>query len=98
MAKAAAANPADAKVQFNMGVFHLNAGQRRRGDGRLHEGHELDPANAEAYYHLGTLAVGQNKIPDAVAHLEKYLSMNPTNAQNVATAQGLLEALKPKNK
>jgi hypothetical protein len=51
---------------------------------------------ADAYYHLGTLYVGQNKIPDAVQSLEKYLSMNPGNAQNVATAQGLLAALKPK--
>jgi hypothetical protein len=25
---------------------------------------------------------GQNKIPEAIANLEKYLSMNPTNAQN----------------
>ena len=40
--------------------------------------------------------VGQNKIPDAVQSLEKFLSMNPGNAQNVATAQGLLAALKPK--
>ena len=40
--------------------------------------------------------MGQNKIPEAIANLEKYLSMNPTNAQNTATAQGLLAALKPK--
>ena len=40
--------------------------------------------------------MGQNKIPEAIANLEKYLSMNPTNAQNAATAQGLLAALKPK--
>jgi len=55
-----------------------------------------DPANAEPYFYMGTILVGQNKVPDAVTSLEKYLSMNPTNAQNVATAQGLLQALKPK--
>ena len=38
--------------------------------------------------------VGQGKIPEAIAHLEKYLSMNPTDAQNAATAQGLLKAMK----
>ena len=38
--------------------------------------------------------VGQGKIPEAIANLEKYLSMNPTDAQNVATAQGLLKAMK----
>jgi len=55
---------------------------------------EADPTNPEVYYYLGTLAVGQNKTADAIAHLEKYLSMNPTNAQNMATAKGLLQALK----
>jgi hypothetical protein len=38
--------------------------------------------------------VGQGKIPEAVQNLEKYLSMNPTDAGHVATAQGLLKALK----
>jgi hypothetical protein len=33
-------------------------------------------------------------VPEAIAHLEKYLSMNPTDTGNVATAQGLLKALK----
>src|SRR6266511_1616869 len=51
-----------------------------------------DPAMVDAYYHLGTLYVGQNKIPEAIQNLEKYLSSNPTNSQNVATAQGLLAA------
>ena len=50
----------------------------------------IDPNHAEAHYHLGTIAVGQNKTPEAIAHLEKYLSLNPTNAQNVATAKALL--------
>ena len=38
--------------------------------------------------------VGQGKIPESIQYLEKYLSLNPTDAQNVATAQGLLKALK----
>jgi len=42
--------------------------------------------------------VGQNKVPEAIASLEKYLAMNPQNPQNVATAQGLLGYLKPKKK
>jgi tetratricopeptide (TPR) repeat protein len=49
---------------------------------------------AEAYYRLGAALISQGKIPDAIQNLEKYLSLNPTDAQNVATAQGLLKALK----
>jgi TolA-binding protein len=48
----------------------------------------------EAHYYLGTLLVGQGKVPEAIEHLESYVASEPPNAQNVATAQGLLEALK----
>lgn len=96
LAKAATDNPTDAKVQFSLGVFHLNAGRAEEAAAAFNKAKEIDPANAEVYYYLGTLAVGQNKIPEAIASLEKYLTMNPTHTQNVATAQGLLQALKPK--
>jgi Flp pilus assembly protein TadD len=96
MAKAATVGQDDPKMQFNLGIDHLNAGRSEEAFAAFTKAAALDPQNAEVHYHLGTLAVGQNKIPDAIAHLEKYLSMSPTNQQNVATAQGLLAALKPK--
>ena len=55
-----------------------------------------DPSNPEPIYYIGAISVGLNKVEEARTNLEKYLSMNPTNAQNVATAQGLLQALPPK--
>jgi tetratricopeptide (TPR) repeat protein len=94
--KAAGENPADAKSQFNAGVFALNAGKAEDAIAAFQKALAADPQLAEAHYHLGTLYVGQNKIPEAVQNLEKYLAMSPGNAQNVATAQGLLAALKPK--
>ncbi len=96
MARTAAENPEDAKAQFNMGVFHLNSGNSEQAIVAFEKVVAADPTMADAYYHLGTLMVGQNKINEAVSYLEKYLSMKPENAQNVATAQGLLAALKPK--
>jgi len=96
MSQAAGANPTDAKAQFNMGIFNLNAGKSEEAVGNFTRALEADPSLADAYYHLGTLYVGQNKIPEAVLNLEKFLSLNPSNAQNVATAQGLLAALTPK--
>jgi len=95
MTKAVAANPGDAKVQFNMGIFYLNSGKNEEAQAAFQKAAELDPSNAEVHYHLGTLAVGQNKIQEAIAHLEKYLASNPASAQNKATAEGLLKALKP---
>lgn len=96
MTRAAAQNQGDARVQFNLGVFHLNSSQSEQAEAAFRKAVELDPGQAEPYFHLGTLAVGQNKVADAIAHLEKYLSMSPTNAGNVATAQALLSAIKPK--
>ena len=81
---------------FNHHPGYLRILSHRSAHAAFSKAAEADPANPEVYYYLGTLDVGQNKIPEAIAHLEKYLSMNPTSPQNVATAQGLLQALKPK--
>lgn len=94
MARSAGSNPADAKAQFNQGIFLLNAGKNEEAIAAFEAAAKADPSMAEAYFRLGALMVGQGKIPEAIGHLEKYLSLNPTDAQNVATAQGLLKALK----
>jgi tetratricopeptide (TPR) repeat protein len=92
--KAAGANPADAKAQFNRGIFLLNANKNEEAIAAFQAAIKADPAAPEAYFRLGALMIGQGKVPDAITNLEKYLSLNPTDAQNVATAQGLLKALK----
>jgi Tfp pilus assembly protein PilF len=94
MAKSAGSNPADAKAQFNQGIFLLNAQKNEEAVAAFEAAIKADPGMTEAYYRLGALMVGQGKIPEAIAHLEKYLSMNPTDAGNVAVAQGLLKAMK----
>jgi tetratricopeptide (TPR) repeat protein len=94
MEKSAGANPADAKAQFNRGIFLLNAYKNEEAIAAFEAAIKADPNMTEAYYRLGALMVGQGKIPEAILNLEKYLSMNPTDAQNVATAQGLLKYLK----
>ena len=45
---------------------------------------------------FGTIALNQGKTDECIAQLEKYVSMNPKNAANLQTAQGLLAALKKK--
>ncbi len=94
MTKSAGANPADAKAQFNQGIFLLNAQKNEEAIAAFEAAIKADPAMTEAYYRLGALMVGQAKVPEAISYLEKYLSMNPTDAGNVAVAQGLLKAMK----
>jgi tetratricopeptide (TPR) repeat protein len=91
----AAGEGGDANVLYSTGVLHINAGRQEEAAAAFKKAIAIDPNNAESYYHLGTIALNQNNIPEAIAMLEKYLSLNPTSTQNVATAQGLLKALKP---
>ena len=95
MARAQTTGGGDANVQYSTGVLHINAGRHEEAAVAFKKAIEIDPKHAESYYHLGTIALNQNNMADAIANLEKYLSLNPGNAQNVATAQGLIKALKP---
>ena len=91
-----AGNESDPKVQFNLGVTQLNAQRLTEAEAAFKKVETLDPTNAEVHYYLGTIALNQGKSDVAIQRLEKYLSMSPQNTQNVAKAQGLLQALKPK--
>jgi tetratricopeptide (TPR) repeat protein len=86
----------DPTVLFNLAVTHLNANKYDEAEAAFKKAEALDAANAEIQYHLATIAINRGRNEECVARLEKYLSMSPANAQNVATAQGLLQALKPK--
>jgi len=97
VSKAAEANPEDAVANYNRGVYLLNAGQGPEAIEAFEAALKAapdDPKLVEAHFHLGTLYVGQGKVKEAIEELETYLASNPTNEQNVATAKGLLAALK----
>ena len=86
----------DPKVLFNLGVMNLNAHKTEEAEAAFKKAEALAPDNAEIQFHLATIAINKGNSEECVARLEKYLSMSPANAQNVATAQGLLQALKKK--
>jgi len=94
MGRAADANPADAVAQFNRGAMLLNSGDPAGAVEAFEAALALDASLAEAHYYLGTILVGEGRVPEAIDHLETYLSTEPEKEQNVATAKGLLEALK----
>lgn len=92
--KAAATKPDDGKVQYQLGYALFNASQYEPAEAAFKKAATLDAANAEVYYYLGTIALTSGRNADCVQNLEKYLSMNPTNAQNKSVAPGLLTACK----
>jgi tetratricopeptide (TPR) repeat protein len=96
MKEASAKNEGDAGVQFNLGIFLLNAQQVDAAEEAFKKVQSLDATNSEVEYYLGTIAVQKGNTADCIAHLEKYLASSPKSAQNAATAQGLIAALKPK--
>jgi tetratricopeptide (TPR) repeat protein len=96
LAEAAASDEGNADVQYNLAINLMNENRIPEAIAALEKALAANPDLADARFHLGTLLVGQGKIPEAIENLEKYLATNPDNAQNVATAQGLIAALKPK--
>lgn len=96
MKEASTKNEGDAGVQFTLGLFLLNAQEADAAEAAFLKAQSLDATNSEVEYYLGTLAVQKGKTAECIAHLEKYLASSPKNAQNAATAQGLITALKPK--
>jgi len=53
----------------------------------------LKPDYADAYYQLGTLYIGQNKVKEAVENLEKFLALAPGH-EKAGMAKQLLVYLK----
>jgi len=96
LTKATTDKPENAGLWFELGILNLNSGKSEEAIAAFKKAEGLDPSNPEIQYQLGTLAIGQNNATEAVSRLEKYLSMSPKNAQNVKTAQDLIQALKPK--
>lgn len=86
----------DAKFQFVLGTACVNAGQNASATAAFRKVIALDPKNIEPYFYLGTIAVGENKVADALTDLQKYVAGSGQDPQNLATAKRLIDALKPK--
>jgi tetratricopeptide (TPR) repeat protein len=88
------ASGSDAKLMIQQGAVLFNIGKPAEAAEVFQKLVAADPTLADPYYFLGTIAVAQGKTAESITHLEKYLSLAPANAQYVATAKGLITALK----
>jgi tetratricopeptide (TPR) repeat protein len=86
----------DAKFQFVLATTCVNAGQTAAAAAAFRKVIALDPNNVEPHFYLGTIAVGENKVADALAELQKYVAATGQDPQNLATAKKLMDVLKPK--
>lgn len=92
--RAAEGAPNDGHLQYSLGVMYADAGKPEQAREALLKAESLDPQNAEIQFQLGTVAVAGNQKGEAISRLEKYLATAPRDARNVATAKGLIAALK----
>jgi Flp pilus assembly protein TadD len=92
--RAAEGAPNDGHLQYSLGVMYADAGKTEEAREALLKAESLDPENAEVQFQLGTLAVAASQKAEAIGRLERYLATAPRDARNVATAKGLIAALK----
>jgi cytochrome c-type biogenesis protein CcmH/NrfG len=96
LTKAVAAAPENGRLQHMYGVVLFNQSKYAEAEAALKKAQALDATNPEPLYYLATIAVSLGKTNECIALLEKYIAANPTNQENLTTAKGLLDALKPK--
>jgi tetratricopeptide (TPR) repeat protein len=87
--------PTNARIQLALGEVYYNSAKYPEATVAFKKTQELDATMAEPLYYLGMIAVSQNRTQDCITLLESYLALNPTNAQTVEAAKGVLGALKP---
>lgn len=86
----------DFNFQYALGITCSNSGKMADAEAAFRKAAALDPSKAEPLFQLATIAVGQNKVPEALRMLEQYVGMTGQVPSNLETAKGLLGALKKK--
>jgi tetratricopeptide (TPR) repeat protein len=82
----------NAEALYNNGVILFNGGKFAESKVQFESAIKADPTYAAAYYQLGMAALNVGQIPDAVAALEKYLSVAP-DGPKAAEVKASLPAL-----
>ncbi len=85
--------PDDVETLFDVGAVAMNAGDVPTAERAFQRVVELHDAHALGHYQLGMVYVNQGKSEEAVAHMEKYLELEP-DGPNAVTATGILDYLK----
>jgi tetratricopeptide (TPR) repeat protein len=86
----------DGRYQYALGATAFDLGKNAEAEPAFLKAAELDPANAESLFFLGSIALGSNDVPGAVKHLQKFVATAPPSSPNLETAKALLATLKKK--
>jgi Flp pilus assembly protein TadD len=86
--------PDNVEYLYNLAVLYKDSGQSADAEEAFLELEEIDPENPEIQFHLATTLLALGRMDEALARLERYLEMAPADAPNVASAKGMIDALK----
>ncbi len=90
--KALELRPETGSVLFNYGAYAFNAGDVDTAEVAFEQLVQSNPTHAMGHYRLALVHVGQGDTDKAIAHIEKYLELQP-DGPNAAAAKGLLKTL-----
>ncbi len=83
-----------AQSQYFIAANHLNSGRNSEAMEFLRKTLAADPEHGDAHFYLGVLLLQQNRMEEALDHLEKHLKFAPQSS-TAADAKALLDALRP---
>jgi tetratricopeptide (TPR) repeat protein len=78
----------------NASITLINEGKPDEAIDMLNKIAAQFPSQAETYYYRGRAYIAAKKMPEAKADLEKYVSMAPPDARELADAKKILEQMK----
>ena len=82
-----------AQSQYFIAVDHLNSGRNSQAMEALRKTLAADPEHGDAHYYMGVLLLQENRMEEALGHLEQHLEFAPQSS-TAADAKALLEALR----
>jgi cytochrome c-type biogenesis protein CcmH/NrfG len=84
---------ASASDLYNQAATFWNAGKYTETAAALEQALQADPNHADSHYLSGMVDVNQGKLPEALAHFEKYVELAPSGT-NAAQAKSMVDAIK----
>lgn len=87
-------DPESVEYLYNLAVLYKDSGRSQEAEEAFLELEELDPGNAEIQYHIGTTLLALGRMDEALGRLEQYVEAAAEDAPNVASARGMIDALK----
>src|ERR1019366_1558817 len=80
--EAAAVNPHDGEVQYQLGLIYQQRRQFTEAIRRFQNAVAIDPSETDAHFQLGRIAREQGRLKDALAHLETVVNQDERHSQS----------------